>query len=276
MKNKENKALWTAFWLLGPLIFYELCTEAAAWACSLFGTQDALIVTGGGALLALPFLYAAYRRRRAAEEAQIRHVPVQNMDLAQRVGRVLDTDQSQRCRNLPAGCVCSALAGIGACLCLNVLLQVLFHPSDGWNRTREAVYGASFAVQVLATVVLAPLTEELLFRGLIRTELRTHMQPRAAALLGALLFGLYHGNISQGIYGFLLALCLELVCKWSGSLLPAVCLHAGANGAAVCFTALASGVPAAFQFQNVLPAAAAGAVLAAAALYKTKEVFCKS
>lgn len=250
MKNKENKAFWTAFWLLGPLIFYELCTEAAAWVCSLFGTQDAMVVTGGGALLALPFLWAAYRRRRTAEEAQMRH--------------------------LPAGCIFSALAGIGASLCLNVLLQTLVPPSAGWNSTREAVYGTSFTVQILVTVVLAPLTEELLFRGLIRTELRTHMESKLAAVLGALLFGLYHGNISQGIYAFLLALCLELVCEWSDCLLPAVCLHAGANGAAVCFTALASGVPADFEFQNVLPAAAAGAILAAAALYKTKEVFCKS
>ena len=63
MKNEENKAFRTAFWLLGPLIFYELCTEASAWVCSLFGTQDALLVTGGGALLALPFLYAAYRKK---------------------------------------------------------------------------------------------------------------------------------------------------------------------------------------------------------------------
>ena len=125
------------------------------------------------------------------------------------------------------------------------------------------------------TVVFAPLTEEVLFRGLIRTELRTHMKPRAAALLGALLFGLYHGNISQGIYAFLLALCLEPVCEWSGCLLPAVFLHAGANGAAICFTALESGVPAASGGQSAL-AVAAGMVLTAAALYKTKEVFGKS
>ena len=54
MENKDNQELRTAFWLLGPLIFYELCTEAAGLACSLFGTQDAMAVTGGGALLALP------------------------------------------------------------------------------------------------------------------------------------------------------------------------------------------------------------------------------
>ena len=63
MENKDNQELRTAFWLLGPLLFYELCTEAAGLACSLFGTQDAMAVTGGGALLALPFLYAAYRKK---------------------------------------------------------------------------------------------------------------------------------------------------------------------------------------------------------------------
>ena len=252
MENKDNKALRTAFWLLGPLLFYELCTEAAGLACSLFGTQDAMAVTGGGALLALPFLYAAYRKKRS-----------------------MDMKPMQCPRHLPAGCFFAAVAGSGACLCLNVLLKALML-SDGWSSTRGAVYGASMTVRVLVTVLLAPLTEELLFRGLIRTELRTHMRARTAAFLGALLFGLYHGNLSQGIYAFLLALCLELVCEWSGSLLPAVCLHAGANGAAICLTELMAGHAAVFNLPGVTFFAAAGTALAAAALYKTKEVFSKS
>ena len=80
--------------------------------------------------------------------------------------------------------VFAALAGMGSCLVLNVLLQLLFPLSDGWDSTREAVYGTSIALQLLVTVVLAPLTEELLFRGLIRAELRTHMKPRTAAPYG--------------------------------------------------------------------------------------------
>ena len=252
MENKDNKALRTAFWLLGPLLFYELCTEAAGLACSLFGTQDAMTVTGGGALLALPFLYAAYRKKRS-----------------------MDMKPMSYPRHLPAGCFFTAVAGSGACLFLNVLLKALML-SDGWSSTREAVYGASLVPRALVTVLLAPLTEELLFRGLIRTELRTHMRTHTAAFLGALLFGLYHGNVSQGIYAFLLALCLELVCEWSGSLLPAVCLHAGANGAAICLTALMSGHAEVFNLPAATFFAAAGAVLAAAALYKTKEVFSKS
>lgn len=117
MENKDNKALRTAFWLLGPLLFYELCTEAAGLACSLFGTQDAMAVTGGGALLALPFLYDAYRKKRS-----------------------MDMKPMQCPRHLPAGCFFAAVAGSGACLCLNVLLKALML-SDGWSSTREAVYG---------------------------------------------------------------------------------------------------------------------------------------
>lgn len=283
MKNKENKAFRTAFWLLGPLIFYELCTEASAWVCSLFGTQDALLVTGSGAFLALPFLYAAYRKKLQVDVRE-RYAGVGQAqctdrrwcaDKPRRTGQWLCTGQAQCARFLRTGCFFAALAGMGACLGLNVLLQLLLPLSDGWDSTREAIYGTSIALQLLVTVVLASLTEELLFRGLIRAELRTHMKPRTAALMGALLFGMYHGNISQGIYAFFLALCLELVCEWSSSLLPAVCMHAGANAASVCFTALMSGMSDAFSMRFALAAAAAGAILTTAALYKTKEVFCK-
>ena len=165
-------------------------------------------MTGGGALLALPFLYAAYRKKLQVDvrerDAGAGQVPRTDRrwctDQPQRTGQWLCTGQAQCARSLRTGCFFAALAGMGACLVLNVLLQLLFPLSDGWDSTREAVYGTSIALQLLVTVVLAPLTEELLFRGLIRAELRTHMKPRTAALMGALLFGMYHGNISQGMY----------------------------------------------------------------------------
>ena len=64
MKRLENEAFRTAFLLLWPLVFYELCIEMAAWLCAFCGIEDSLFVTGAGALLALPFLAAAYRRKK--------------------------------------------------------------------------------------------------------------------------------------------------------------------------------------------------------------------
>lgn len=282
MKRLENEAFRTAFLLLWPLVFYELCAEAAFVACSFCGITDSLFVTGAGALLALPFLAAAYRRkqRRCRENGSrfpgLRAEP--------------EHKRRQNCR-IVSGSVLSALAGAGACLSLNIVLQVFFSPSGGWESTREAVYRTSPAVRLLVTVVLAPFVEELVFRGLFRLELGQHMSTVPAALVTSLLFGLYHGNLSQGLYAFCLSLCLELVCAWSGLLLPAVAMHAGANAAAAGFTAfaaLAGQTAACARFLQSLPDgeavlrpqaaiafAAAGVCTTAVSLYKTKEVFQK-
>lgn len=280
MKRLENEAFRTAFLLLWPLVFYELCTEMAAWLCAFCGIEDSLFVTGAGALLALPFLAAAYRRKkRCCGNSRFQSVRTETEQKTMRHVRIV------------LGSVWAALAGAGACLFLNMVLQMFFSPSDGWESIREAVYRTSPAVRLLVTVVLAPFVEELVFRGLFRMELGRHMSPVSAALVTSVLFGLYHGNLSQGVYAFCLSLCLELVCAWSGLLLPAVALHAGANAAAAVFTALAvfaGQTGACARFLQLLPDggsvlrpqaaiafAAVGACTTAVSLYKTKEVFQK-
>lgn len=251
MRWNGHPVLQTAFRLLGPLVFCELCTELAFFLCSLCRMEDALLVTGGGALLAIPFLFASYRKQR-------------NTDL-RKSGSVIFR-----------GCSFSFLAGVGACLCLNPVILNLFSGSYGWDETRAVLYEAPLFLRAAVTLLLAPVAEELIFRGLIRTELRQWMDSAVAMLFGAALFGLYHGNISQGIYAFLLGICLELVCNWSHSLLPAIFLHAGANAAALCFTQFKTVMQDLFQVPYAYLPAAAGLCLAALTLYKTKEVFCES
>ncbi len=254
IKRNEYPGLWTVYCLLGPLVFYELCMEAASFACAGLQIQDALAATGGGALLAIPILFFIYRKKQKQD--------------------------SGRCVNFSrcffAGCLLSFLAGAGACLCLNPLILTLFPVSKGWNETRAVFYEAPLFFRVLVTACLAPVAEELIFRGLIRMELRRLMEPSRAILVGAALFGLYHGNISQGIYAFLLGICLELVCFWGNSMIPALCLHVGANVVSLCL----SGSQKAMQTMHSMPSAlffaAAGLCLAVSALYKTKEVFGKS
>ena len=115
----------------------------------------------------------------------------------------------------------------------------------------------------------------------------------AAVIFGALLFGLYHGNLSQGLYAFLTGLCLELVTVWSGRLAPAVLCHAAANATAAAIPVIADfishrseipsmpaefsyGAPMALQPQTAVILSAAGLVVTLVSLYKTKEVFEKA
>lgn len=80
------------------------------------------------------------------------------------------------------------------------------------------------AVVLLGACVLGPLCEELLFRGLLAGRLARYGQ-KPAAVVSALLFGLYHANLSQFFYAFLLGLLLAYAYFYTGTLKTSVLLH---------------------------------------------------
>lgn len=99
--------------------------------------------------------------------------------------------------------------------------------------------GADFAT-ILVSCAIAPVVEEMLFRGVI---LRGFLQRygRAPAIWGtAVLFGAAHLNL----YQFVAALLMGAVCGWlyerSRSLVPCIALHAGYNSALELLSNVAS------------------------------------
>lgn len=91
-------------------------------------------------------------------------------------------------------------------------LEFLYNLSDkSLMPMLEAVSGASdtFSMFLYASV-LAPVAEELLFRGFVLRTLRPYGK-RFAILGSAFLFGLFHGNLLQTPYAFLMGLVLGYV-----------------------------------------------------------------
>lgn len=75
----------------------------------------------------------------------------------------------------------------------------------------EQVSGTSDTVSMfLYAALLAPVAEEILFRGYILRTLRPYGK-RFAILGSAFLFGLFHGNLMQAPYAFLVGLILGYV-----------------------------------------------------------------
>ena len=75
---------------------------------------------------------------------------------------------------------------------------------------------------VISTLVLPPLVEEAGFRGLGLTYLERAGVPFAVAnIVQALAFGIFHMNLTQGIYTF----ALGYVTHRSGSIAPAMLMH---------------------------------------------------
>lgn len=80
---------------------------------------------------------------------------------------------------------------------------------------------------VFAVVILPPLVEETVFRGLIFHYLKKGGAGFwAANLIQAVLFGIYHGNLVQGIYAFCIGVLLGYLAERYSSLIIPVMVHA--------------------------------------------------
>lgn len=83
---------------------------------------------------------------------------------------------------------------------------------------------AAMIVSALYVCIGAPLTEEILFRGVILKSLSKYGIP-FAVFMSSLLFGLVHGNIFQAPFAFAAGIVLAYLAVRSGSLWPSILVH---------------------------------------------------
>lgn len=92
-----------------------------------------------------------------------------------------------------------------------------------------------YALAFLSLVVVAPVAEEVLFRGYLLGRLRRHAPTWVAIILTSLIFGAVHLQWNVGLDVFALSIVLSLLRIYSGSLWPAILLHMLKNGVAFFF-----------------------------------------
>jgi membrane protease YdiL (CAAX protease family) len=135
------------------------------------------------------------------------------------------------------------LAFVGAAVAFIALSDAYFallHSSGQEKEFVKEIGGNAGTLGVLAvcalTTVIAPVCEEILFRGFIFRSLSNWRGPWPAAVLTAILFGLAHGVSAPAVdlaplafLGFVLC----VVYHWSGSLYPCIALHVVNNALAL-------------------------------------------
>ncbi len=165
-----------------------------------------------------------------------------------------------------------ALLGISLQLLISMCLNAVFPllPQDmteNYSSLMETLIGGNPWLSVLTTVVLAPLAEELLFRGVTMKKAQQLMPFMTANILQAALFGVYHGNLIQGAYAFLLGLILGFTAEYFHSIWASILLHAFVNGSAELLNLLPEQLTATVFGVAFLAILAVGFFLLAAKLY---------
>lgn len=120
-----------------------------------------------------------------------------------------------------------AAAGVAPVLYFAVTLILSLLPEAWLESYAEAssALNTTGLLALLSTALVAPLVEEVIFRGLILSRLNRVLPGWLSLLLSALLFGLCHGQPVWIAYAFVLGLILGTMALRSGSILPSLVTH---------------------------------------------------
>lgn len=136
-------------------------------------------------------------------------------------------------------------------------------PLSAWEESAFERMAESGLAMLVTVCVLAPVLEEMLFRGVVlRAFLQRH--PRGLAIWGsALIFGVAHMNVYQFVVGVVLGSVSGWLYERTRSLLPCITLHAAFNGLVTVLGALDADLA---ELVDASALAGTGAALAAGLL----------
>lgn len=186
--------------ILVPVLIHLL---AANLVVMVFGTfLDSAMLTALTALVVLPVVYWMYRKDMEGREAR---------------------------KNKWWTYLVLIPIGAAANLLISWVLVSLRVPENFSNEVQEGLLQSGFLIQTVGLGILAPVTEEMLFRGLVYRRLTLYLPKWGAVILGAAIFAVYHGNMIQMLFAFPMALLIIWSYEKWGTLTAPILFHMAAN-----------------------------------------------
>ena len=132
------------------------------------------------------------------------------------------------------------LAPIGYVLVILVLLVLsLFLPLEKWAEVKQETgfHGmgnmGNYMLAFFCLVILAPIMEEVMFRGWLYGKLRARMTALPAIIIVSAMFGIVHMRLDVGIKVFVMSAIMCVSRELTGTIWSGVLLHMVNNGLAM-------------------------------------------
>lgn len=104
---------------------------------------------------------------------------------------------------------------------------------SGYDQAEAMLLAGPLWLQVLVLLFASPILEELFFRGVLYQRLKELISIQASVTVTALLFGLFHGNPAQMVYGLLMGIILARLMEACQTVKAPILFHTAANAAAL-------------------------------------------
>lgn len=108
---------------------------------------------------------------------------------------------------------------------MSLILPHIEKIAEDYYELMELAMGGNQIIMFISVVFLAPVSEELIFRGVIQKKALSFAPAWVAIFLQALLFGVFHMNIVQGSYAFLGGLAMGYIAYKYRSILASMLFH---------------------------------------------------
>ncbi len=113
-------------------------------------------------------------------------------------------------------------------MALNIFISILFPIDIEKLQNPQSLENFSMFTLFLLTCVIAPMSEEVMFRGYIQEYLRGRLNPNFTIILSALIFSFYH-PFALFPYVFTLGAFLSYIREKQNSLVPGIVVHSMNN-----------------------------------------------
>ena len=127
------------------------------------------------------------------------------------------------------------IIGLGVAGFGNILLSLFLKVFENNSYIRETLqnleeilsYNTRFeyALLFISVVVLAPILEEILLRGILFSETKKYLGKKSAIVINGLAFAIYHMNLIQGINTFFMGMVLAYIYYYRKSIKEVILVH---------------------------------------------------
>lgn len=115
---------------------------------------------------------------------------------------------------------------------INILSQLFAH--NYLQDYIEEINSMPYLLLIFLMAVTPGIVEEIAFRGIILKNYR-NQTVLVTCIINGFLFGMFHGNLNQFSYAFLLGIVFSYVMHLTGSIIPAMVMHFTINASNLTF-----------------------------------------
>ena len=198
--------IWNCLW---PLTIYMIAQiVVTAVGVLIVGTEHAIVYLLIAALICIPIYYKLYKKDYELSGEKKRNITITNKDL-----------------------MAIVVTSAALALAMNNIIGLTPLPRlfPGYEDTNEVIYSGGILLQILAAGIFGCIVEELSMRGVLYTRMKGYWGKKSAMILSALVFGLYHLNVVQAVYAFILGLFFVWLYERYDSLWVSCMGHMSAN-----------------------------------------------